>query len=79
VGVPTAMKDRLGALHGFGQIAGEGQPPGLDVSAHQVVKPRFIDRDLARVRASSILAGSRSTHTTSWPKSEKQTPETSPT
>jgi len=36
---------RPGTRHRARQIAGEAQPPGLDVAAHQVFKPRFIDRN----------------------------------
>ena len=51
-------EDRLGALHAFGQIGGEGEPAGRDVARDELVEARLEDRHdapLQRVDLGLIL------------------------
>ena len=63
---------------GFGKLGREGQPLLVHIAGDDLVEARLVDRHLARSRA-SILAGSLSMQVTTWPKSAKQAPVTSPT
>jgi hypothetical protein len=69
---------RVRAGDGLVQVGAEGQPSRTRVVGDQLVEARLVDRHLALAQP-SILAASLSTQTTSWPKSAKQAPDTSPT
>jgi hypothetical protein len=68
----------LDTVHGLGQVCGEGQTPGSRVLGDKILKPRLEDGNFAAF-SRSIFPASRSTQTTSCPKSEKHAPDTRPT
>ena len=74
VGVPTATNTAAAPSTASAMSPVKDRRP--DVARHQVVEARFVDRNLSnrQLPPRSFCP----TQTTSWPKSEKQTPETSP-
>ena len=72
-------EDRLGARDRLGQIGGEGQPARARRCARPARRGPARRSASRRACSASILPASLSTQITSWPKSEKQAPDTRPT
>ncbi len=71
-------QNHVGLGHGILEVLGEDQAAGLPIGSNDGLESLLIDRDLPLSSIATFRA-SRSTQVTSYPKSEKQAAETSPT